>query len=72
MARRLKLAQKRGPQSMTPELELSVLVRSHLGIEITPEKIKHFVRFNFTLLSILAHEIHAAEVAENNGVELKS
>lgn len=72
MARRLKLAQKRGPQALTPELEMSALVRSHLGIEITPDRIKKFVRDQFVLLSILAHEIHAAELRETSGIELGS
>lgn len=70
MARRLKLAQKRGKQAMSPELELSVLVRNSLGIDVAPEKIKTFVRNQFMILSVLAHEIHAAEIAENNGFEL--
>ncbi len=70
MARRLKLAQKRGPQSMSPELELSVLVRNGLGLDVPSDKIKAFVRGNFVMLSVLAHEIHAAELRETGGIEV--
>lgn len=39
-------------------LELSVLITSKLGVSIAPSKLGPFIHGNFTLLSILCHEIH--------------
>lgn len=39
-------------------MELHVLISSHLGISIPPSKLGPFIHGNFTLLSLLCHEIH--------------
>lgn len=39
-------------------LELSVLIERRLAIKIAPGKLGPFIHSNFTLLSILCHEIH--------------
>ena len=43
------------------EIELAALVKSRLGIDIEPAKLRQFVCDKFVILSILCHEIHAAE-----------
>lgn len=42
-------------------LELAALVRKELGPIVDPEQLRQFVCDRFHILSILCHEIHAAE-----------
>lgn len=51
-------------------MELAALVRSHLGVDVPAGKLRKFVADQFTLLSILAHEIHAADDAANGVIRL--
>lgn len=70
MARKISAVNKRQSSAGQAETELSALVRSHLGVIVTPGDIRKFVAHNFTLLSILAHEIHAADDASKGVVRL--
>lgn len=64
MARKLKLAQRRGPQTITPAAEIAMYIKRDTGLVISPEVIRDFVAGRFVTLSVLAHEIHAAAEAE--------
>jgi hypothetical protein len=68
MARKISAIHKRTISSGQSEMELAALVRSHLGVDVPAGKLRKFVADNFTLLSILAHEIHAADDAANGVV----
>jgi len=61
VARRQHVVDRRKAKIGQSEIELSVLVKKHLGIDIEPIKLRKFVCDKFTILSILCHEIHSAE-----------
>lgn len=51
---------RKGVKAGQSEMELSVLVRGRLGIDVAPDQLRKFVCDQFTSLSILCHEIHEA------------
>lgn len=61
MVRKISAINKRNLPVDRVELELAMEVRTRLGVDVDPRKLAKFVRDRFHILSILAHEIHAAE-----------
>jgi len=39
-------------------MELSILIKKDTGVDFPPAKLIEFIRLNFVLGSVLAHEIH--------------
>lgn len=62
MARRISAVHRRkGLVAGQSEHELARLIEQKMGIDVDPRKLRDFIRAQFVLLSILAHEIHAQE-----------
>ena len=61
MARKISAINKRNLPVDKSEQELSMEVKKHLGLDVDARRLAQFIRDRFHILSILAHEIHAAE-----------
>ncbi len=61
MARKISAIHKRNLPVDKSELELATEVKNHLGLTVDARRLARFIRDRFHILSILAHEIHAAE-----------
>lgn len=62
MAKRQAMIHRRAPQGHDKvTMELHVLVKKELGVDIEPVKLRSFVCDRFHLLSVIAHELHEAE-----------
>jgi hypothetical protein len=70
MARKISAVHKRKTGVGQSEMELAALVQKRLGITVPARTLRQFVADNFQILSILAHEIHAADDAANGVVRL--
>lgn len=58
MARRLPISRKRPAGGPPAAVEIALLIKRDLGIEIEPKKIADFIIGRFWTLSTLAHELH--------------
>lgn len=62
MARKISAVHRRkGLVLGQSEHELSRLIERKLGFDVDARKLRDFIRSEFVLISILAHEIHAQE-----------
>lgn len=62
MARRISAIHRRkGLVLGQSENELARLIEDKLKIDVDPRVLRDFIRGQFVLISILAHEIHAQE-----------
>ena len=59
MAKRQPIVHRRtGTKAETSAMELSILIKKDTGVDFPPAKLIEFIRLNFVLGSVLAHEIH--------------
>lgn len=70
MARKISAVHKRTTGVGQSEMELAALVQKKLGISVPARTLRKFVADNFQILSILAHEIHAADDVATGTIRL--
>lgn len=70
VARKISAVHKRVTGAGQSEMELAALVQKKLGIAVPARTLRNFVADNFQILSILAHEIHAADDAAKGTIRL--